>query len=55
MEKPLERVFKQGCPATAVVKKKKMSSFFVNMAVEVSSLVRLLSEYTDDRNVVVIL
>jgi hypothetical protein len=55
MEKPLERVFKQGCPATAVVKKKKMSSFFVNMAVEVSSLVRLLSEYTDDRNVVVIM
>jgi hypothetical protein len=34
------------------VKKKKLSSFFVNMAAEVSSLVRLLSGYTDDRNVV---
>jgi len=29
MEKPLEHVFRQGCPAAAVVKKKKkMSSFF---------------------------
>jgi len=55
MEKPLERVFRQGCPAAAVVKKKKRSSFFVNMADEVSSLVRLLSGYTDYRNVVVIL
>jgi hypothetical protein len=35
-----------------VKKKKKRSSFFVNMAAEVSSLVRLLSGYTDDRNVV---
>jgi hypothetical protein len=39
------------CPAV-VKKKKKRSSFFVNMAAEVSSLVRLLSGYTDDRNVV---
>ena len=38
--------------AVAVVKKKKRSSFFVNMAAEVSSLVRLLSGYTDDRNIV---
>jgi hypothetical protein len=28
MEKSLERVFRQGCPAAAVVKKKKRSSFF---------------------------